>query len=249
MAVQIALCEDETADLIKTEEILSTYEQKHTDAGFIIERFQGADELLYMVREEEYSPNLIFMDVYMPGETGERAPVGIEAARRLRDMGNGAKLVFLTTSREHALDAFEVEAFQYVLKPVQPDKLFSLLDRFRRETEEEREKYILLRVEGALKKVSLNDIVSCEAQGRYQYVYMADGTEIQQNLTMTKICEMFSVCPGLVKVGVSYIVHLEHIVSLKAQEILMDNGRIIYLPRGTYRPLREQYLDYYCGNR
>lgn len=143
MTVQIALCDDETTELKKTEEILGAYKQKHRNTDFMIERFESADELLYMVREGKYSPHLIFMDVYMPGETGESVPLGIEAAKRLRDMGNGAKLVFLTTSKEHALDAFDVEAFQYVLKPIQQDKVFSLLDRFQKEAEEEREKYIL----------------------------------------------------------------------------------------------------------
>lgn len=249
MTVQIALCDDETSELNKTEKILDAYGQKHTDADFIIDRFKRADELLCMVKEGKYSPQLIFMDVYMPGEeAGDSAPLGIEAARRLRDMGNEAKLVFLAASKEHALDAFEVGAFQYMLKPIQPDKLFSTLDRFRIKTEGERAKYILLRVERTLRKVSLNDIIFCEAHGKYQYIYLADGTEIQQNLTMTRICEMFSTCRELVKVGVSYIVHLKHIVSLNTQEMLLDNGRKIYLPRGTYRLLREQYHDY-CGRK
>lgn len=247
MTVQIALCDDETAALNKTEEILSDYEQKNRDMDFIIERFKRADELLYMVREGKYLPHLIFMDVYMTGETGENVPLGIGAARQLRDMGNEAKLVFLTTSKEYALDAFEVEAFQYMLKPVQPDKLFSLLDRFRKEIEEEREKYILLRVEGEIMKMPVKNIVYCEAQGKRQCIYMTDGTEVLQNLTMAKLYEMCSVCQALVKVGASYIVHLEHIDSLNAQEAQMDNGQKIYLPRGTYRCLREQYLDYYCG--
>lgn len=247
MTVRIALCDDETAELNKTEEILSAYEQKHMNTDFMIERFESADELLYMVRERKYSPNLIFMDIYMPGESGKNAPVGMEAARQLRGMGSRAKLVFLTTSREHALNAFEVDASQYLIKPIQADKLFSLLDRFREEAEEEQEKYLLLRVEGMLKKVSFNDIVYCEAQGKRQCIYMADGTEVMQHLTMAKLYEMCSVCQALVKVGVSYIVHLEHLDSLNAQEAQMDNGRKIYLPRGTYRCLREQYFDYYCG--
>lgn len=249
MTVQIALCDDETAELNKTEELLSAYAQKHTpkytDAAFIIERFESADALLCSIREEKYSPDLVFMDIYLPGETGECTPLGMEAARQLRDMGNMAKLVFLTASREHALDAFDVEASQYLLKPIQADKLYSLLDRLLEE--EEREQYILLRVEESFKKVSLNDIVYCEAQGKHQCIYMADGTKVLQNLTMAKIYEMCSSCQNLVKVGASYIIHLEHIESLNAQVARMDNGQKIYLPRGGYRLLREQYFDYYCS--
>ncbi len=68
-----------------------------------------------------------------------------------------------------------------------------------------------------------------------------------QNMTMARLYELCSVSQELVRVGVSYIVHLEHIVSLNSQEAQMDNGKKIYLPRGTYRLLREQYFDYYCG--
>lgn len=246
MTVQIALCDDETAELKKTEEILGAYKQRHTDADFIIECFKRAEELLCMVREGKYSPHLIFMDVYMPGETGEKVPLGIGAARRLRDMGNGAKLVFLTNSKDHALDAFEVGAFQYVLKPVQPDKLFSLLDRFRKEAEEEQEKYIWLHVDEKTIKVPVKDVVYCEAKKKQQCIYLADGTELVQNLTMAKIYEKCSSCRELVKVGASYIVHLGHIVSMNAQEAQMDNGQKIFLPRGTYRFLRERYFEYYC---
>lgn len=247
MTVQIALCDDETAELDKTEEILSAYEQKHSGTDFMIERFESADELLYMVRERKYIPDLVFLDIYMPGETGETVPLGMEAAKRLRDLGSRAKLVFLTTSREHALDAFDVDAFQYLCKPIQADKLYALLDRFQKEEEKEREKYILLRVDGMLSRVSLNDIVYCEAKGKRQCIYLADGTEVLQNLTMAKIYEMCLPSQELVKVGASYIINLGHIAGMNAQEAQMDNGQKIYLPRGTYRCLREQYFEYYCG--
>lgn len=245
MTVQIALCDDEIAELEKTEEILDVYKQKHRNIDLIIERFESANELLFMVERGKYSPDLIFMDIYMPGKTGERVPLGMEAAKRLRDMGNGAKLVFLTASKKHALDAFAVDAFQYVLKPAGKDKLFSLLDRFWKEAEEKREKCMLLRVRGKIQKVPVKDVVYCEAQKKHQCIYLADGTQVLQNLTMAKLYEMCSVCQALVKVGASYIVHLEHIDSLNAQEAQMDNGRKIYLPRGTYRRLRERYFDYY----
>lgn len=76
---------------------------------------------------------------------------------------------------------------------------------------------------------------------------MTDGAKVLQNLTMAKIYEMCSPCQNLVKVGASYIIHLEHIDSLNAQAARMDNGQKIYLPRGGYRLLREQYFDYYCS--
>lgn len=247
MTVQIALCDDETAELEKTERLLGIYEQKYPDSDFVIQRFEDTDELLCMVKESNYLPDLVFLDIYMPGKRGENTPLGIEAAKELREIGSEAKFIFLTNSREHALEAFNVEASGYLVKPVSKEKLCSKLDGLLEKIEQQRRKCILLRKAEKIIKVPLNDVVYCEAQKKRQYIYLADGTELIQNLTLEKIYNMCSVCQEFVRVGSSYIVNLEHIDSLNAQEMELDTGQKIYLPRGAYRCLREQYFDYYCG--
>lgn len=119
----IALCDDETEELNKTEQMLNSYKREHPEINFKTEHFGSADELLHMVRNENYVPDLMLMDIYMPEKPG------IEAAKELRDMGNGSRIVFLTTSREHALEAFGVNAAQYLVKPVTEEILFPILDR------------------------------------------------------------------------------------------------------------------------
>lgn len=131
MTVQVALCDDERAELNEVKKFLSAYEQEHVNTDFTVRYFPNADEFLGAVREKKYSPHLVIMDIYMPKETGERAPVGLEAARQLQGMGNRAALVFLTRSREYALEAFEVQAAHYLVKPIQTEKFFSVLDRVR----------------------------------------------------------------------------------------------------------------------
>ena len=242
----IALCDDEPAELEKTEKLLSDYEKKHSGLDFIIQRFESADELLCLVGEEDYRPDLIFMDIYMPDKEGNSCPLGIEAAKELRNLNYKGKIVFLTTSKEYALEAFDVDALQYIVKPVSGDKLFSVLDRLLKDIEEERKKYILLRIEGRLVKVSLNDIAYCEAQGKTQCLYLADGTQCILRMTMTELYEQLSRYQEFFRLGVAFIVNIGYIASLNAKEICMDNGRKIYLPRGTYKGLREQYFNYYC---
>lgn len=247
MTVQIALCDDETAEMEKTERLLSDYEQNFTDSDFVVQCFEDAEELLAVTKESNYSPDLVFMDVYMPGEQGENTPLGMEVAKKLREIGSEAKLIFLTTSREHALEAFDVEASGYLVKPVTKEKMCSKLDGLLDEVETERRKCILLKQAEKIIRVPLNDVVYCEAQRKQQCIYLADGTELIQNLTLEKIYNMCSVSQEFVRVGSSFIVNLEHIDSLTAQEVNLDNGKKIYLPRGAYRCLREQYFDYYCG--
>ena len=75
---------------------------------------------------EEQSPDLVMLDVQMPGLTG------FEVARRLLRSGAELQLVFVTAYDQHAIEAFEVNAVDYLLKPVEPDRLETAVDRVRR---------------------------------------------------------------------------------------------------------------------
>lgn len=236
---RIALCDDEPAELESLLKMLEAYCGLHTEYNFSVEQFQSADEMLRRISEEKYAPDLLLLDIYMQGR------LGTEAAAELREMGKTCEILFITSSKEHALEAFHVNALQYLVKPISEADLFPVLDRFIKGMGAAK-KYLLFRDNG-MKKVEVQDIVYCEAQKKCQCIYLADGTQLIQSMTMTKVYEMLSVYREFVKVGVSYIVNLAHINRLNAREIQMDNGRTIYLPRGAYRGLREQYFNYYCG--
>lgn len=79
----IALCDDETGELEKTEQLLKRYCQMSDGVELSIERFESADDLLKMVRENSCVPDIIFMDIFMPGK------LGIDAVKELRQMGSG----------------------------------------------------------------------------------------------------------------------------------------------------------------
>lgn len=234
----IAICDDEIEELYGTENILNLYRRQHVTCDFSVKRFDNTEKMLQEIRKNGYSPDLLFMDIYMPGKNG------LEVARELREMGNVCRIVFLTASKEFALEAFRVDAFQYLVKPASEKDIFRILDRFIKEKSEE-EKYLLFRVEGSIRKAAVRDIIYCEAQKRHQYIYLTDGTHLVQSMTMAKVYAILSGYQEFVKVGVSYIVNLRHIVSLNARELQMDDGKKIYLPRGTYQGLKEQYFDFY----
>lgn len=237
----IALCDDEADAIQKTEDMLGSYQKEHKWLDFAIEHFENADMLLYKVKEENYIPDLILMDIYMPDK------LGTEVAKELRSMGNESKIIFLTASREHALDAFGVGAVQYLVKPVNETDLFKVLDMLLKDITDERNKYILLRTDGRIQRVYVNNIVYCEAQRKTQYLYLEDGTKYTLHLTMAEIYGMLSCYQEFVRTGAAYIVNLEYIDSLNAQYISLVTGKKIYLPRGAYKGLKEQYFRYYCG--
>ncbi len=92
----------------------------------------------------------------------------------------------------------------------------------------------------------VDDIVYCEAQGKNQCLHLQQGVRWQLRMSMIEIYRKLAEKRKFARVGVSYIVNLDHVNSLNMQEICMDNGENIFLPRGAYQPLKEQYFKYYC---
>jgi two-component system, LytTR family, response regulator LytT len=74
---------------------------------------------------ERLRPDVVFLDVQMPGLTG------FEVARRLLDVGAPVQIVFVTAFDQHAIEAFEVNAVDYLLKPVEQPRLERAVDRAR----------------------------------------------------------------------------------------------------------------------
>ncbi len=83
----------------------------------------GVDALTVI---EEYQPDLVMLDVQMPGLTG------FEVARRVVEAGLESQLVFVTAFDQYAIEAFEVNAVDYLLKPVEPARLATAVDRVRK---------------------------------------------------------------------------------------------------------------------
>jgi two-component system, LytTR family, response regulator LytT len=101
---------------------------------------------------ERLRPDVVFLDVQMPGLTG------FEVARRLVDSDASSHIIFVTAYDQHAIEAFEVNAVDYLLKPVEPGRLEVAVDRARRRVATNRS------AEGAMNAVELEKIIELVAE-------------------------------------------------------------------------------------
>ncbi|MBA3270067.1 MAG: response regulator transcription factor [Acidobacteria bacterium] len=92
---------------------------------------QAADGVQAFEDISRLSPDVAFLDVQMPGLTG------FEVARRLLESGTDLAVVFVTAFDHRAVEAFEVNAVDYVLKPVEPNRLEQAVHRVRRRRAEQ----------------------------------------------------------------------------------------------------------------
>ncbi len=107
--MNIAVVDDLKADYRRLKLVLDTYATDH-HLNFDVTTFSSAED--FLVNYVPMSFSVIFMDIYMTGLTG------IDAARIVRKKNDDAIIVFLTSSGDHMLEAFDVHAYGYMLKPL-----------------------------------------------------------------------------------------------------------------------------------
>ena len=103
------------------------------ELGYLLGRLEGVEVIAQagngveaLETIDRLQPDVVFLDVQMPGLTG------FEVARRMLDEGPGSQIIFVTAYDQHAIEAFEVNAVDYLLKPVDPTRLEMALRRARR---------------------------------------------------------------------------------------------------------------------
>src|SRR5580692_5486641 len=109
------------------------------ELGFLLGRVggvavigQAGDGVEALTTIDRLQPDIVFLDIQMPGLTG------FEVARRMIDAHAPTHIIFVTAYDQHAIEAFEVNAVDYILKPVDPARLDLAVKRARRLVEFER---------------------------------------------------------------------------------------------------------------
>ena len=105
---KIAICDDDKISLTYIYKIICDYFKDKSNLFSEISTFSNANMLL----SSSKTFDIYFLDIILPDIDG------IEIAKQLRKAGNSGLIIYFTSSKEFALDAFQVEAFQYLLKPV-----------------------------------------------------------------------------------------------------------------------------------
>jgi two-component system LytT family response regulator len=131
----------------------------------ILKDFDDAPEAFdYVV---QYKPDLVFLDVSMPRLDG------VTFARQLRNLGLETRIIFVTAHREYAVEAFELEAYDYLLKPFSESRIESLLNKLNGLEQQDvsyPEKLTLWKSE-KMRVVPVSDLCYIEVREREVHIY------------------------------------------------------------------------------
>ncbi|MTI87488.1 MAG: response regulator transcription factor [Balneolaceae bacterium] len=178
-------------------------------------------EAIEFLKEQQI--DLIFLDVNMPRLSG---------ISFLKSLNNPPKVIMTTAYSEYALEGYELDVVDYLLKPFSFERFLKAVDKVsRHRTSPAKEKIITVKANGKLYRIELDDILYVESKGDYITLNMKND-KLTYNQTMKGFAAEVP-SDQFVRVHKSFIVSLGHIKYLEGNQVKIDDT---YIPVGaTYR--------------
>ena len=235
--VRIAICDDETTYLRTACTMLEQYAAER-DLSFTTEAFSNPSALLDSI-EGGCRYDVYLLDIYMPGISG------MSAATELRSRDIQSPIVFLTSSTDHAVEAFGVDATHYLLKPYTKENFFAALDKAMQRILEHTEDSIVLKVDNEYQSISIPAILYCEAADKYQRIYLENGETCLVRMTASELYERLKAFGCFHRCGRAYIINLNHLKKVTVSAAVLKNGTELPLSHTAVTGLRTAFFRHF----
>lgn len=233
-SLRIAICDDEEAQRI----LLARYVEEWADTRQIpvkTEVFPGSEHFLF-IWEEDKTFDLLILDIEM-GEMN-----GMSLALKLREQNWDIPILFVTGYDKYMAQGYEVSALHYLLKPIQKQKMFSVLDRAVQKQPPAQK--LMFRTDSGMISLPVPEIWFFEAQGHTCILHTKEaGYSIYIGITELK--KQLGAIHAFVPCHRSYIVNLQHVTALEKAELLLDNQTRLPLSRGSAKEVNQAFIKYY----
>lgn len=160
--------------------------------------------------------DLMFLDIQMPHLSG---------IDFLKSLPQKPRTIFTTAYRDFAIEGFELEAVDYLLKPITFERFFRSVERILRNTSDVKEDFIIIKTEGIHKKLSLSEIVYFESQGNDVKIVLATQESIMSKSKLSDLETALS-DKGFVRIHRSFIINTQCVTAFSNHEIFLGRYEI-----------------------
>ena len=229
--IYIAICDDEKHMSAHIRSCVSDFFRKK-NRETSLRMFSSGEELLSYNGQID----ILFLDIQMKGMDG------METARKLRADQFRGFLVFITVLKEMVFQSFEVQAYDYLVKPVDKKQFEKTMERLYASMQNAREDSLLVQKGYEGRIIPKDEIVFCEVIDRKIYLNLASGDVVDyyeriENLE-AKLDNRFYRCHR------SYLINLKHLKGYKNGTACMDNGKKIPVSRLRSKEFSGVVLQY-----
>ena len=228
--LSIAVCDDEVIECCNMAKRIKEI-MEEMKIPCIIRQFRSGGELLQALE----SFDIVFLDIIMQDLDG------MKTAQDFRKKASDKILIFVSSSREYVFEAYDVEAFQYLLKPVDDRKLKSVLQKAVHKTEIRSQEFIIVSRERQKKKLFLDDIYYFEIKGRIVDVHGPEGifAYYEQLGELEDKLQGY----GFFRCHKSYLINLKYVDGYNRQEVILENGEKIVIAKRRYDRFVREMLE------
>ena len=228
--LRIAVCEDSAEEQQK---LLAILEQSKIRTEPAI--FSSGEDFLKTYRRGRY--DLLFMDIYMGGMTG------IEAVSEIRKTDDLLVVAFITTSTDHTLESYRLNAVKYIEKPVKEKSVRELLQFA--QIKKENIPRLILKIGGKELSLPFERILYAEQKDHTLHLHLTGDEVLQANTKLDKIEPQFEGQPFF-RCHKSYLVNLAHVAELDKwlMVFVMNEGNQVHIRRESMGKAKKAYETY-----
>jgi two-component system LytT family response regulator len=229
LQLNIWICDD---DVEMTEYIASKVKRLYPNAT--IQPFYNGSSLL---EQQPANFDVLFLDIEMSDRNG------IEIAQKLRARNMTNPIIFVSAYEQYVFQAFDVQAFHYLVKPFDQKKFYMVLqDAYKnRSLQESINPFVVIKAGFELHKVFHDEIYFIEVQGRKITVH-TDKKAYSFNGKLQTLEEQLG--DSFFRIHRSFLVHFKFIANYDQQQITLDNGAGLTLSQKKYTQFVQAYLHY-----
>ena len=234
--IKIAFCDDDMEVLHQMNELLDRYRvERNEDITYAA--FQSPFELLTEI-EKGIRPDILFLDVVMPGQNG------MDVAKEIRQYDMNMKIIFLTSSPEFAVESYSVGAYFYQLKPIWEESFFRLMDSVLAECTKTQENSLILRSKEGITRINLQQLEYCEVLGRKLLFHLENGAVLESAGSLDDLAGQLMQYSNFFRPHRSFLVNMEYIQNISSRSIKMVNDAEIPIPHGKCSEIKNTYMEY-----
>ena len=229
MAYRAAICDDSAADTAFVQELLRGWAAER-QIEVRIETFPPAESFLFRYAEDK-AFDLLLLDIEMG------AMDGVTMAKRVREENRAVQIIFITGYSDYIAEGYEVAALHYLMKPVERERFFPVLDRALEKLKQD-ERCLNLELPGELVRIPLYEIRYLDVRQNYVTVHAGREYTLKRPLRdLEKVLDS-----PFFRAGRALILNLSCIRRVTRTEVHLSDGTALPLPRGAYEPLNRAII-------
>ncbi len=224
-----SLCDDNASEREYIKNLVIDWSVR-SGAEISLREYPSAESFLFDC--EDFRPDILLLDVEMPGQSG------VELAKRLRRLDKVMQIVFITAYSDYIAEGYEVAALHYLLKPVDTEKLFSVLSIAAERVRRDCRKITVETTDGA-EVLPLYDVRYIESRKNYAVIHAEREYTVRRTLS-----EFLSALDGrFLRVGRSFIINLLWVRRVGRTEVELKSGEVIPIPRSAFETVNRAIIN------